>query len=140
MQDDNKAHSRFWNVIQSIISGLLVTAIVGLVIDRFDSGRDMERHRLLIDQLVNWKNQGDRFTARDGSKMMEHFENEIARLEIGCRDRSDKALANDVRQWDAHRKHIELDAHKGAEYRINTLDQMVRECCRLQRRNNFNPP
>ena len=101
---------KIWHVVQSVIASLLVFAVVNLSNTLGELNDNVIKHEILIEQLNEFRSAGDRFTARDGAVMQEKIMlmNE-----------------NQVRMWEAIRKHISEAQHNGADYRLKRLEELI---------------
>jgi len=103
---------KIWHVVQSVLGSLLVIAVVSLSRNLGELNNSVLKHELLISQLEQFRNAGDRFTAKDGAVLAE----KIKLLD-----------ENQVRMWAAIRDHIGKGQHQGAEYRLQILEDHIRK-------------
>ena len=112
-----------WRIVQAISGGLVVAGILalsGMVVGLRDTVRE---HDLLIQQFVLFKEDGKRYTEKDGSA--ERDLRIAADVSIGTK--IDSMFANQFRYWSAFREHIKESHHQGAGYRLKTLEANMKD-------------
>lgn len=112
---------QIWQITQTIIGGLVVASLIGLASSLFALRDAVLKHDVLLEQFDQFRNAGNRYTAKDG------------RIERDSRIQADAVMsekiesmnANQQRMWKSIRRHIEQGQHQGADFRLKALEKYM---------------
>jgi len=109
---------KIWHVIQSVIGSLLCIGIVSLSSNISQLNSTVLRHDILIEQLLSFRQEGNRYTAADGEVEEASRIGEDIRLSNRI-DRINKILNTGI-----SREHDKLLL---MEQKVNALDHSVKK-------------
>ena len=109
---------KIWHVVQSVLGGLLVFAVVSLSGTLSELNESVLRHDILIEQLVDFRKEGGRYTELHGKA------EETARIEHDTRLWGEIGKLQQRLDSGRSREHDKLLT---MEHQVNDLDDSVKK-------------
>jgi len=118
------AEPTIWQKVFVGATTAVVVMAIGWLAGAVSNLRDSAiRHELLIEQFVEFKDAGKRYSREDADRDIRTVTTQVDNLRAEVRN----LTSNQIRYWAAFRDHTVLPGHSGAEYRLKLHDEQLRE-------------